>query len=300
MTKSKKKVKFVYMTLKIVKEAKPKIKRNVYFQYLNEISRIPLLTRDEESLLLQKVSIGDKAALNHLVKANLRFVIRVANLYKGQGLDLNDLINEGNLGLMEAAVRWDPSKNLKFISYAVWWVRQNIIKAINEKARLVRISAEKELILRRFNRKGGKLKQVVGGTQVVDPGSLVGYSRYNEEEIEKILQMGAKSSSLDAPVGEDGDTSLISITPDISADASSIFLQKSRKNLIKKLLSEYLTPTELKVINLSYGFSSGAKNNLQEIAQSTGLTKEKVRQYRESAMAKLRTAKDLRDILVNT
>ena len=285
------------MTLKIVKEAKPKIKRNVYFQYLNEISRIPLLTRDEENLLLQRVSNGDKAALNHLVKANLRFVIRVANLYKGQGLDLNDLINEGNLGLMEAAVRWDASKNLKFISYAVWWVRQNIIKAINEKARLVRISAEKELILRRFNRKGGKLKQVVGGTQVVDPQSLVGYSRYNEDEIEKILQMGAKSSSLDAPVGEDGDTSLISITPDVSDDASNIFLQKSRKNLIKKLLSEYLTPTELKVIKLSYGFASGAKNNLQEIAHSTGLTKEKVRQYRESAMAKLRTAKDLRDIL---
>ncbi|MDR2580763.1 MAG: RNA polymerase sigma factor RpoD/SigA [Fibromonadaceae bacterium] len=285
------------MTLKIVKEAKPKIKRNVYFQYLNEISRIPLLTRDEETYLLQKVSNGDKAALNHLVKANLRFVIRVANLYKGQGLDLNDLINEGNLGLMEAAVRWDPSKNLKFISYAVWWVRQNIIKAINEKARLVRISAEKELILRRFNRKGGKLKQVVGGTQVVDPQSLAGYSKYNEEEIEKILQMGAKSSSLDAPVGEDGDTSLISITPDVADDAASIFLQKSRKTLIKKLLSEYLTPTELKVINLSYGFSFGAKNNLQDIAQSTGLTKEKVRQYRESAMAKLRTAKDLKEIL---
>jgi RNA polymerase primary sigma factor len=287
------------MTLKIVKEARPKIKRNVYFQYLNEISRIPLLTRDEENLLLQRVSNGDKAALNHLVRANLRFVIRVANLYKGQGLDLNDLINEGNLGLMEAAVRWDSSKNLKFISYAVWWVRQNIIKAINEKARLVRISAEKELILRRFNRKGGKLKQVVGGTQVVDPQSLMGYSRYNEEEIEKILQMGAKSSSLDAPVGEDGDTSLISITPDISDDASNVFLKKSRKGLIKKLLSEYLTPVELKVINLSYGFDSGSKNNLQEIAQTTGLTKEKVRQFRESAMAKLRAAKDLRDILVS-
>jgi len=135
------------MTLKIVKEAKPKIKRNVYFQYLNEISQIPLLTREEENLLLQKVSNGNQAARDRLVQANLRFVIRVANLYKGQGLDLNDLINEGNLGLLEAAIRFDSSKNIKFISYAVWWVRQNIIKAINEKARLVRISAEKELIL---------------------------------------------------------------------------------------------------------------------------------------------------------
>jgi RNA polymerase primary sigma factor len=287
------------MTLRIVKEAKPKLKRNVYFQYLNEISQIPLLTRDEENLLLQRVSNGDKAALNHLVRANLRFVIRVANLYKGQGLDLNDLINEGNLGLMEAAVRFDSSKNIKFISYAVWWVRQNIIKAINEKARLVRISAEKELILRRFNRKGGRLKQVVGGTQVVDPKSLEGYSRYNAEEIEKILQMGAKSSSLDAPIGEDGDTSLISITPDPTDDASNIFIQKTRKGLIKKLLSEYLTPTELKVIDMFYGFDSGTKNNLQEIAQTTGLSKEKVRQYRESAMAKLRTAKDLKELLTD-
>ncbi|GHV13026.1 DNA-directed RNA polymerase sigma-70 factor [Fibrobacterales bacterium] len=287
------------MTLKIVKETKPKIKRNVYFQYLNEISRVPLLTKDEEKMLLQRVAEDrDKAALDRLVQANLRFVIRVANVYKGQGLDLNDLINEGNLGLMEAAVRFDPSKKVKFISYAVWWVRQNIIKAINEKARMVRISAEKELILRRFSRRGGKLKQVVGGAQVVDPKSLEGYSRYDAEAIEKILQMGTKSSSLDAPVGEDGDTSLISITADETEDPTTIFFKNSKKRLVKKLLSEYLDPMEMKVISMYFGFEPGPRGNIQEIAAAVGLSKDRARLVRDSAMAKLRSAKELRDLLI--
>ena len=125
-----------------------------------------------------------------LVKSNLRFVVNIANLYKGQGIDVGELISEGNMGLMEAARRFDPNQKIKFISYAVWWVRQNITRAIAEKGRMVRISAEKELVLRRFNKKGGKLRQVIGGNYVLDPDSLTGVSKYKADAIEKIVMMG--------------------------------------------------------------------------------------------------------------
>ena len=138
--------------------------RDSYFQYLNEISKYPLLTRAQETLLLKKIRQGSREAMDMLVKSNLRFVVNIANLYKGQGIEVGELISEGNLGLMEAARRFDPDQKIKFISYAVWWVRQNITRAIAEKGRMVRISAEKELVLRRFNKKGGKLRQVVGGS----------------------------------------------------------------------------------------------------------------------------------------
>ena len=141
--------------------------RDVYFQYLNDISKYPLLTREQETLLLAKIRQGSREAMDMLVKSNLRFVVNIANLYKGQGLDVCELISEGNMGLMEAARRFDPNQKIKFISYAVWWVRQNITRAIAEKGRMVRISAEKELVLRRFAKKGGKLRQVVGGSYVL-------------------------------------------------------------------------------------------------------------------------------------
>src|SRR5574344_1384704 len=136
---------------------------SIYFQYLNDIAKYPLLTRGQEKVLLERTAKGDRRALNLLVKSNLKFVVNIANLYKGQGLDVNELINEGNMGLIEAARRFDPSQKIKFISYAVWWIRQNITRAISEKARMVRISAEKELVLRRFNRIGVKTRQVLGG-----------------------------------------------------------------------------------------------------------------------------------------
>ena len=136
--------------------------RDVYFQYLNDISKYPLLTKEQEKVVLAKVREGSREAMDLLVKSNLRFVVNIANLYKGQGIDVNELINEGNMGLIEAARRFDHSQKIKFISYAVWWVRQNITRAIAERGRLVRISAEKELVLRRFAKKGGQMHQVVG------------------------------------------------------------------------------------------------------------------------------------------
>lgn len=262
--------------------------RDVYFQYLNDISKYPLLTREQETLLLAKIRQGSREAMDMLVKSNLRFVVNIANLYKGQGLDVCELISEGNMGLMEAARRFDPNQKIKFISYAVWWVRQNITRAIAEKGRMVRISAEKELVLRRFAKKGGKLRQVVGGSYVLDPESLAGVSKYKGEAIEKVLMMDNRAKSLDTPVGEDGDATL----GDTIASASrtdKLAERRNRTDVFEKVMQDNLTEQEYDILKLYFGLSMDADLNLKEVAPMVGLSKERVRQLKEAALAKLKT-----------
>lgn len=262
--------------------------RDVYFQYLNDISKYPLLSREQEKLLLKKIQQGNRQALDLLVKSNLRFVVNIANLYKGQGMDVGELISEGNLGLIEAARRFDPNQKIKFISYAVWWVRQNITRAIAEKGRMVRISAEKELVLRRFNKKGGKLRQVVGGSYILDPESLAGVSKYKADAIEKILLMGNRTSSLESPVGDDGESTLGDCIASDMPATDAIAEAKSKAELFQKVLNQNLSEQENEVLNLYYGFKGDMDVNLKEIAPIVGLSKERVRQLKESALAKLR------------
>ena len=262
--------------------------RDIYFQYLSEISKYPLLTKEQETLLLKKIRQGSREAMELLVKSNLRFVVNIANLYKGQGIDVGELISEGNMGLMEAARRFDPNQKIKFISYAVWWVRQNITRAIAEKGRMVRISAEKELVLRRFNKKGGKLRQVVGGSYVLDPESLAGVSKYKAEAIEKILQMGSRTSSLDAPVGEDGESTLGDCLAAENASTDTLAEVNDRSRVFGKVLNENLSSQEEDILKLYFGFKMDSDLNLKEIAPMVGLSKERVRQLKESALAKLR------------
>ncbi|NLO23432.1 MAG: RNA polymerase sigma factor RpoD/SigA [Fibrobacter sp.] len=270
---------------------------DIYFQYLKDISKYPLLTREQEKILLEKTAKGDRNALDLLVKSNLKFVVNVANMYKGQGLDVNELINEGNMGLIEAAKRFDPKQKIKFISYAVWWVRQNITRAISEKARMVRISAEKELVLRRFNRvSGSKTRQVIGGQSSIDPETLEGVSRYSAEEIEKILMMGYRTASLDSPVGEDGETTLGECLAVEGEKTEDLALDNNRTEVFQKLLEENLTKQEQDVVGLYYGLSVDANLNLREIGTILGLSKERVRQVKESALARLR-AKRIEELL---
>jgi len=262
--------------------------RDIYVQYLNDISKYPLLSREQEVLLLKKIRQGNRAAMDLLVKSNLRFVVNIANLYRGQGLDVGELISEGNMGLMEAARRFDPDQKIKFISYAVWWVRQNITRAIAEKGRMVRISAEKELVLRRFNKKGGKLRQVVGGSYVLDPESLAGVSKYKADAIEKILQMGNRTSSLDAPVGEDGESTLGDCLAAENASTDTLAEVNDRSRVFGKVLNDNLSSQEQDILKLYFGFKMDSDLNLKEIAPMVGLSKERVRQLKESALAKLR------------
>ncbi|OIP53606.1 MAG: RNA polymerase subunit sigma-32 [Fibrobacteres bacterium CG2_30_45_31] len=263
---------------------------SIYFQYLNDIAKYPLLSREQEKMLIERSSKGDRIALNLLVKSNLKFVVNIANLYKGQGLDVSELINEGNMGLIEAAKRFDPNQKIKFISYAVWWIRQNITRAISEKARLVRISAEKELVLRRFNRLGSKTRQVVGGQMTIDPESLSEASRYKGKAIENILMMGNRAASLDSPVSEDGEMTLGDCIADSGERSDALALQKNQTQKIANLLQESLTDQENKVIGLYYGLDVDADLNLKEIGTMVGLSKERVRQVKENALAKLRTS----------
>ena len=264
--------------------------KDIYFQYLKDISKYPLLTVAEEKILLKEVAKGNKAALNKLVRSNLKFVVNIANLYKGQGLDVNELINEGNMGLIEAAQRFNPDQKIKFISYAVWWVRQNITRAIAEKARLVRISAEKELVLRRFNRHGGVLRQTIGGNVSIDPESLEGLTRYKAKDIEKILMMANKATSLDTPVGEDGDSTLQDCIASEGAPTDALAKFNNKKDVFKKVLNENLNEQEQKVIGLYYGLEEDLDLNLKEIAPVVGLSKERVRQLNETALANLRNS----------
>ena len=262
--------------------------RDVYFQYLNDISKYPLLTKEQEKVLLQKVREGSREAMDMLVKANLRFVVNIANLYKGQGIDVNELINEGNMGLIEAARRFDHSQKIKFISYAVWWVRQNITRAIAERGRLVRISAEKELVLRRFAKKGGQMHQVVGGGLMLDPKSLEGVSKYKADDIEKILMMGNKSTSLDAPVGEDGDMTLGDTIAAQEFRTDELAEKNNRTKLFNKAMNNSLSDQEKEIIKLYFGFKMDSDLNLKEIAPMVGLSKERTRQLKDSALEKLR------------
>ena len=262
--------------------------RDIYFQYLSEISKYPLLTKEQETLLLKKIRQGSREAMEMLVKSNLRSVVNIANLYKGQGIDVGELISEGNMGLMEAARRFDPNQKIKFISYAVWWVRQNITRAIAEKGRMVRISAEKELVLRRFNKKGGKLRQVIGGNYVLDPDSLTGVSKYKADAIEKIVMMGNRTASLDAPTGENGESTLGDCLAAEDANTDKTAELNDRSRVFEKVLIENLSSQEQDILKLYFGFKMDSDLNLKEIAPMVGLSKERVRQLKENALAKLR------------
>lgn len=271
----------------MAKMTKTREERDVYFQYLSDISKYPLLTKTEEKILLKKVHEGNRAALDKLVSSNLRFVVNIANLYKGQGIEVGELINEGNMGLIEAARRFDPNQKIKFISYAVWWVRQNITRAIAEKGRMVRISAEKELVLRRFAKNGGKLHQVIGGGITVDPKSLEGVSKYKASDIEKILMMGNRTASLDTPMGEDGESTL-GDTIKSAASAATLAESRNRTKVFNKVMNDNLSEQEKEIIKLYFGFKMDSDLNLKEIAPMVGLSKERVRQLKETALEKLR------------
>lgn len=266
----------------------------LYNMYIKDIQRYPLMTRAEERAVLDQLAKGSEPAKRKLVVSNLRFVVNVAFLYRNQGLSLPELINEGNIGLLEAANRFDTSRDLKFISYAVWWIRQSITRAIAEKARVVRISAEKELILRRFSKMNHPVSQAIGGAWVTDSVELGRRMEMSSEAVEKVIEMGQRHSSLDSTLNDDGDTSLIdmirddeAILPDANAEAND-----ELSNLQSMIAG--LPDTERKVLCMYFGVGYGEAFNLQEIGKVVGLSKERVRQIKEKALARMREhAQDL-------
>ncbi len=261
--------------------------------YLQEISKISLLTEEEEPVLAQKIKSGDQVALEKMVQANLRFVVSVAKQYQHQGLHLADLINEGNLGLIKAAERFDETKGFKFISYAVWWIRQSILQALAEQGRLVRLPLNKIGGHNRINKACTAFEQEYEREPTTEELSeLLGIS---ETEINNIFQSNTRHASLDAPIndhgGESGPSEVLTgdnLKGGIHADES--IMNDSLKKEIQRVLKN-LSPREAEVVNAYFGLNGENGKSIEEIGAKYDLTKERIRQIKERAIERLQKAR---------
>ncbi|MFP4621308.1 MAG: RNA polymerase sigma factor RpoD/SigA [Bacteroidales bacterium] len=254
-------------------------------KYLQEVGKEELLTPDEEVELAQRIKKGDKAALEKLTRANLRFVISVAKQYQFQGLSLPDLINEGNLGLIKAAERFDETKGFKFISYAVWWIRQSILQAIAEQSRVVRLPLNKVGSINKLHKAYSKLEQENDRTPTYE--ELAEMVDLPKEKVEKTLQLSGKPLSMDAPFDDDEDGSLLDVMENSDApEADGTLMNESLSREIERTLS--VLPEKEKAV-IKYFFGLGVQEmSLEEIGQKLNLTRERVRQIKEKGIRRLR------------
>jgi RNA polymerase primary sigma factor len=255
-------------------------------KYLTEIAKHDLITADEEIVLTKKIRDGDLIALEKLVTANLRFVVSVAKQYQNQGLSLPDLINEGNLGLIKAAKRFDETRGFKFISYAVWWIRQSIMQAVSEQSRVIRLPLNKIGALNKIKKAQGVLEQ-----KLERPASLYELSEVldiTEDEISITLGASNRHISSDALLPGNEDQTIMEITSDPSAPRPDDFLMKSSLQTEVKRAMDTLTDREREVLALFYGIGYPGALSLQEIGDKYGLTRERVRQVKEKALRRLR------------
>ncbi len=257
-------------------------------KYLQEIGKVDLLTPEEEVELAKRIKQGDQQALEKLTKANLRFVVSVAKQYQNQGLSLSDLINEGNLGLIKAAQRFDETRGFKFISYAVWWIRQSILQALAEQSRIVRLPLNKVGSLNKINKAFSQLEQEYEREPSSD--ELAQLLEINTEEVETTLGVAARHVSMDAPFVEGEDNSLLDVlengnTP--GADQQLTYRESLRREIERSLGT--LTDRQEDVIKLYFGIGVEHPMSLEDIGEKFGLTRERVRQIKDKAINKLRT-----------
>ncbi|NEN23360.1 RNA polymerase sigma factor RpoD/SigA [Cryomorpha ignava] len=258
-------------------------------KYLQEIGRVELITAEEEVELARRIKLGDHDALEKLTKANLRFVVSVSKQYQNQGLTLPDLINEGNLGLIKAAQRFDETRGFKFISYAVWWIRQSILQALAEQSRIVRLPLNKIGSINKINRAFAKLEQQY--ERPPTPGELAECLEMTLEEVQQSLSNSARHVSMDAPLGNDDDSNnmyeVYSAEGNPSPDDN--LLSKSLLMEIERSLHT-LTTREADVIRLYFGLSGEHPLTLEEIGGTFDLTRERVRQIKEKALRRMKHA----------
>jgi len=257
-------------------------------KYLQEIGKVELITADEEVELAQRIKQGDQRALEKLTKANLRFVVSVSKQYQNQGLTLPDLINEGNLGLIKAAQRFDETRGFKFISYAVWWIRQSILQALAEQSRIVRLPLNKIGSINKVNKAFSKLEQ--DSERPPTPEELAVELDMSIEEVKQSLKNSGRHVSMDAPL-KDGDESSSNMYDVLSSSESPSpeqeLMHDSLRKEIERALST-LTAREADVVRLYFGLSGQHPMTLEEIGEKFDLTRERVRQIKEKAIRRLK------------
>jgi RNA polymerase primary sigma factor len=258
-------------------------------QYLQEISQYPLIDRAEEARLAKLIRKGEEDALDKLVRSNLRFVVSVAKKYQNQGVPLSDLINEGNLGLIRAAHKFDETKGIKFISYAVWWIRQAILQALAEQSRIVRVPLNRAGALYRVGRQKSNLLQELGREPTVE--EIAQELDVTREEVERTLAIQQSHLSLDAPM-QPGDEKgrLLDYLPDqFSPGPEDEAYEHALKATVQDALSS-LKEREAKILRLYYGLDGQDPMTLEDIGSLLGITRERVRQIKEKALVRLRHA----------
>jgi len=247
-------------------------------KYLQEIGKVDLITADEEVELAQRIKAGDQRALEKLTKANLRFVVSVAKQYQNQGLTLPDLINEGNLGLIKAAQRFDETRGFKFISYAVWWIRQSILQALAEQSRIVRLPLNKIGSINKINKMYAFLEQA--NERPPSAEEIAKELDMTINDVKESMKNSGRHVSMDAPLVEGEDSNLYDVL-------RSSLLHESLRTEIERAL-ETLTPREADVIRLYFGLGDQHPMTLEEIGETFDLTRERVRQIKEKAIRRLK------------
>ncbi|MFQ5601969.1 MAG: RNA polymerase sigma factor RpoD/SigA [bacterium] len=255
-------------------------------RYLQEISEVPLLKPEEEVALAKKAQSGDMDALDKITKANLRFVVSVAKNYQNQGLSLGDLINEGNLGLIKAAYRFDVTRGFKFISYAVWWIKQSILQALAEQSRVVRLPLNRVGALNKIGKVFNSLEQEF--EREPSASEIAEELKMTSLEIIDALKMSSKQVSLDAPLNQDAESRLLDVLQnDEQPSPDNILMDESLKIEIEEILQD-LPSREADVIKLYFGLEQEHSMTLEEIGARFNLTRERVRQIKVKAIKRLR------------
>lgn len=254
-------------------------------KYLQEIGHEELLSTDQEVELAQRIRKGDKRALERLTKANLRFVVSVAKQYQNQGLSLPDLINEGNVGLIKAAEKFDETRGFKFISYAVWWIRQSILQAIAEQSRLVRLPLNQVGSVNKITRELNKFEQEHERKPSVD--EIAERVDLPEDKIADAMKANSRHVSMDAPIADGEDSSMIDFLAGDSSNTDKELAIESLKAEVSRIL-KLLTDKEQKVLRAFFGIDGSPEMTLDEIGEKYNLTRERVRQIKEKALRRLR------------
>ena len=255
-------------------------------QYLRDISIYPLITREDEVALAQRIRKGDQEALDTLVRSNLRFVVSVAKKYQNQGVSLSDLINEGNLGLIRAAHKFDETKGIKFISYAVWWIRQAILQALAEQSRIVRVPLNRAGTLHRIGKRASTLLQELG--REATHAEIAHGMDITEEEVAKTMLISQTHLSLDAPLTPGEDNRLLDYLADtVNATPDEEMFVKALTESIEEALS-HLKERESRILRLYFGLDGEEPMTLEEIGALLSITRERVRQIKEKALSRLR------------